>query len=97
MLIERKYLMGVVLLINKRTSDRFTAVEEDCARVVAAALGTALYHQFQTSLPRHGTATARTQPAQPSQELHIGSPDASPGSQERETLTGTCGQASRKV
>ena len=41
MLIERKYLMGVVLLINKHTSDRFTAVEEDCAQAVAAALGTA--------------------------------------------------------
>ena len=40
MLIERKYLMGVVLLINKRTSDRFTAVEADCAQAVAAALGT---------------------------------------------------------
>jgi len=31
--------MGVVLLINKRTSDRFTAAEEDCAQTVAAALG----------------------------------------------------------
>ncbi|HSX83334.1 MAG TPA: ATPase, T2SS/T4P/T4SS family, partial [Candidatus Saccharimonadia bacterium] len=84
MLIERKYLMGVVLLLNKRTSERFTAVEEDCARAVAAALGTSLYHQFQTALHRHGTAAAPTQPPQPSQELHIGSPDASPGSQERE-------------
>jgi hypothetical protein len=71
MLIERKYLMGVVLLINKRTSDRFTAVEEDCARAVAAALGTSLYHQFQTALHRHGTAAAPTQHPQPSQELHI--------------------------
>src|SRR5882672_6374965 len=86
MLIERKYLMGVVLLINKRTGDRFTAVEEDCARAVATALGTALYRQFQTALHRHGTATAPTPPPQPSQELHIGSPDASPGSQERELL-----------
>src|SRR5215475_9017185 len=84
MLIERKYLMGVVLLINKRTSDRFTAVEEDCAQTVAAALGTALYHQFQTALYSNSTATARTQPTQPSQELHIGSPEASPGSQEHE-------------
>jgi GAF domain-containing protein len=66
MLIERKYLMGVVLLINKRTGERFTAAEEDCARTVAAALGTALYQQFQTAAPRHGTATARTQPARPS-------------------------------
>ena len=86
MLIERKYLMGVVLLINKRTSDRFTAVEEDCAQAVAAALGTALYHQFQTASHRNGTATARTQHTQPSQELHISSPDAPPGSQEREPL-----------
>src|SRR6266436_6715251 len=86
MLIERKYLMGVVLLINKRTGDRFTAVEEDCARAVATALGTALYRQFQTALHRHGTATAPTPPPQPSQELHIGSPDTSPGSQERELL-----------
>ena len=84
MLIERKYLMGVVLLINKRTSDHFTAVEEDCARAVAAALGTALYRQFQTALHKNGTATARAQHTQPSQELHIGSPDASPGSQEHE-------------
>jgi type II secretory ATPase GspE/PulE/Tfp pilus assembly ATPase PilB-like protein len=84
MLIERKYLMGVVLLINKRTSDRFTAVEEDCAQTVAAALGTALYHQFQTALHSNSTATARTQHTQLSQELHIGSPDASPGSQEHE-------------
>src|SRR5499427_361437 len=86
MLIERKYLMGVVLLINKRTSDRFTAVEEDCARTVAAALGTTLYRQFQPALPRPGTAAALTQHTQPSQELHIGSPDAPPGSQEREPL-----------
>ena len=84
MLIERKYLMGVVLLINKRTSDRFTAVEADCAQAVAAALGTALYRQFQTASHRNGTATAQTQQTQPSQELHIGSPDASPGSQEPE-------------
>src|SRR5262252_520425 len=88
MLIERKYLMGVVLLINKRTSDRFTAVEEDCARTVATALGTILYRQFQPVSPRHGTATAPTPHTQPSQELHIGSPDAPPGSQEREPSQG---------
>src|SRR5215813_7217854 len=84
MLIERKYLMGVMLLINKRTNDRFTAVEEDCAQTVAAALGIALYHQFQTALHSNSTATARTQHTQLSQELHIGSPDPSPGSQEYE-------------
>jgi hypothetical protein len=33
MLIERKYLMGVLLLINKRRGNRFTAAEEDYARV----------------------------------------------------------------
>ena len=32
MLIERKYLMGVLLLINKRSGNRFTAAEEDYAR-----------------------------------------------------------------
>src|SRR5215813_6776251 len=84
MLIERKYLMGVVLLINKRTSHRFTAVEEDCAQTVATALGTILYRQFQPVSPRHATATAQTQHTQASQELLIGSPDASPGSQEGE-------------
>src|SRR5947208_2808686 len=84
MLIERKYLMGVVLLINKRTNDRFTAVEADCAQAVAAALGIALHRQFQPASSRNGTAIARTQHTQPSQELHIGSPEASPGSQEHE-------------
>ena len=76
--------MGVVLLINKRSGDRFTVVEEDCARAVAAALGTTLYRQFQAASPRNGTATARAPHTQPSQELHIGSSDAPPGSQERE-------------
>jgi type II secretory ATPase GspE/PulE/Tfp pilus assembly ATPase PilB-like protein len=84
MLIERKYLMGVLLLINKRTADRFTAVEEDCAREVAAALGTALYRQCQTTSPGNGTATVPTQQTQLSQELQSSSPDASPASQERE-------------
>src|SRR5215468_2766183 len=67
MLIERKYLMGVVLLINKHSGDRFTAAEANCAQAVATAFGAALYHQFQATLHRNGTATARTSPTQPSQ------------------------------
>jgi hypothetical protein len=84
MLIERKYLMGVVLLINKRSADRFTAVEEDCAREVAAALGIALYRQYQPTLRGNGMATVQTQQTQLSQEFQNGSPEASPASQERE-------------
>ena len=85
MLIERKYLMGVLVLINKRRGNRFTAAEEDYARVVAAAFGTALYHQFQASSQRHGTAPARPQPPQPFQKLHVVTPDVSSTSQGPET------------
>jgi len=58
MLIERKYLMGVVLLINKRTSDRFTAVEADCARAVAAALVVHLRNKHRVGYPTAGTLRA---------------------------------------
>ena len=85
MLIERKYLMGVLLLINKRSGNRFTAAEEDYARVVAAAFGTALYHQFQASAQRHGTTPVRPQPPQFLQKLHIVTPDVSSKSQGPET------------
>jgi type II secretory ATPase GspE/PulE/Tfp pilus assembly ATPase PilB-like protein len=46
-LVERKYLMGVLLLINKRDGDRFTAEEEGFASDIAETLGLALRNQSQ--------------------------------------------------
>src|SRR5215510_5932489 len=46
-LVERKYLMGVLLLINKRGGDRFTAEEEGFASDIAETLGLALRNQSQ--------------------------------------------------
>jgi type II secretory ATPase GspE/PulE/Tfp pilus assembly ATPase PilB-like protein len=46
-LVERKYLMGVLLLINKRSSDRFTIEEEGFAADIAETLGLALRNQSQ--------------------------------------------------
>ena len=46
-LVERKYLMGVLLLINKRSGDRFTVEEEGFASDIAETLGLALRNQSQ--------------------------------------------------
>ena len=46
-LVERKYLMGVLLLINKRGGGRFTAEEEGFASDIAETLGLALRNQSQ--------------------------------------------------
>ena len=46
-LVERKYLMGVLLLINKRGGDRFTVEEEGFASDIAETLGIALRNQSQ--------------------------------------------------
>ena len=46
-LVERKYLMGVLLLINKRSGDRFTPEEEVFAADIAETLGMALRNQSQ--------------------------------------------------
>ena len=46
-LVERKYLMGVLLLINKRSGDRFTVEEEGFAIDIAETLGLALRNQSQ--------------------------------------------------
>jgi type II secretory ATPase GspE/PulE/Tfp pilus assembly ATPase PilB-like protein len=83
MLFEHKYLMGVLLLLNKRSGDHFTAVEEDCTRAIADALVAVLYRQFQSaSQQRHGIATAQAQQGQPSQEINVVVPEAPRPSQE---------------
>jgi type II secretory ATPase GspE/PulE/Tfp pilus assembly ATPase PilB-like protein len=46
-LVERKYLMGVLLLINKRSGERFTVEEEGFASDIAETLGLALRNQSQ--------------------------------------------------
>jgi type II secretory ATPase GspE/PulE/Tfp pilus assembly ATPase PilB-like protein len=46
-LVERKYLMGVLLLINKRNGERFTVEEEGFASDIAETLGLALRNQSQ--------------------------------------------------
>jgi type II secretory ATPase GspE/PulE/Tfp pilus assembly ATPase PilB-like protein len=46
-LVERKYLMGVLLLINKRGGGRFTPEEEGFAANIAETLGLALRNQAQ--------------------------------------------------
>jgi type II secretory ATPase GspE/PulE/Tfp pilus assembly ATPase PilB-like protein len=53
-LVERKYLMGVLLLINKRDGDRFTAEEEGFASDIAETLGLALRNQSQSVQRRPG-------------------------------------------
>src|SRR5215475_11610079 len=76
MLFEQKYLMGILLLLNKRSGDHFTAVEEDCTRTIADALATVLYRQFQSApRQRHGIATAQAQQDPPSQEISVVSPE----------------------
>src|SRR5262252_6656379 len=51
-LVERKYLMGVLLLINKRGGDRFTVEEEGFASDIAETLGLALRNQSQSGQRR---------------------------------------------
>src|SRR5919204_375843 len=46
-LVERKYLMGVLLLINKRGGERFTVEEEGFASDIGETLGLALRNQSQ--------------------------------------------------
>ncbi len=46
-MVERKSLMGVLLLINKRTGDRFTPEEEGFASDIADTLGMAMRNQAQ--------------------------------------------------
>ena len=48
-LVDGKYLMGVLLLINKRNGGRFTAAEERFAGTIAEAIGAAIR--------QHNTAT----------------------------------------
>jgi type II secretory ATPase GspE/PulE/Tfp pilus assembly ATPase PilB-like protein len=48
-LVDGKYLMGVLLLINKRNNGRFTAEEESFAGIIAEAIGIAIR--------QHNTAT----------------------------------------
>ena len=74
LLVERKYLMGVLVLINKRSSGCFTVAEEDCAHEIADTLGAALYHQCQfVPQPRQATPPGLLQPPLASQQLHVAS------------------------
>ncbi len=41
-LVEHKYLMGVLLLLNKRHGERFTSEDEGCATDLAETFGLAL-------------------------------------------------------
>ncbi len=59
-LVDGKYLMGVLLLINKRNGGRFTAEEESFAGTIAEAIGSAIR--------QHNTA-ARQQTASPVRSL----------------------------
>jgi type II secretory ATPase GspE/PulE/Tfp pilus assembly ATPase PilB-like protein len=54
-LYERKYLMGVVLLLNKRRGGKFTGEEEEFVREIADTLGTALRNQYQLAQRRPST------------------------------------------
>ncbi|MGE3536861.1 MAG: GAF domain-containing protein, partial [Candidatus Tectimicrobiota bacterium] len=51
-LVERKYLMGVLLLINKRGGGAFTSEEEGFAADIAETLGIALRNQSQLAQRR---------------------------------------------
>jgi type II secretory ATPase GspE/PulE/Tfp pilus assembly ATPase PilB-like protein len=94
LLVERKYLMGVLLLLNKRSSGGFTTAEEECACEVAEALGAALYRQFD-STPRPQPADVVPGPPPPalvSQELRV----ELPTSPERESVPEALGQRPTK-
>ena len=51
-LFERKYLMGALLLLNKRSGGKFTAEEENFVREIAETLGIALRNHYQLSQRR---------------------------------------------
>jgi type II secretory ATPase GspE/PulE/Tfp pilus assembly ATPase PilB-like protein len=54
-LFERKYLMGVLLLLNKKSKQRFTPEEEAFVREIAETLGIALRNHYQLSQRRPAT------------------------------------------
>src|SRR5262245_15459531 len=51
-LVERKYLMGVLLLLNKRSGGRFTSEEEGFVTEIAETLGLAMRNQIQLARRR---------------------------------------------
>ena len=51
-LVEHKYLMGVLLLLNKRSGGRFTPEEEGFVTEIAESLGLAIRHQIQLAQQR---------------------------------------------
>src|SRR5712691_9316678 len=51
-LVERKYLMGVLLLLNKRGGGRFTPEEEGFVTEIAETLGLAMRNQIQLARRR---------------------------------------------
>ncbi len=54
-LFERKYLMGALLLLNKRSGGKFTAEEENFVREIAETLGIALRNHYQLAQRRPTT------------------------------------------
>jgi type II secretory ATPase GspE/PulE/Tfp pilus assembly ATPase PilB-like protein/GAF domain-containing protein len=54
-LVDGKYLMGALLLINKRNGERFTSEEETCAGTIAEAIGIAI--RQHTTAARQQTAS----------------------------------------
>jgi len=50
--VERKYLMGVLLLLNKRSGGRFTPEDEGFVTEIAETLGLAMRHQMQLAQRR---------------------------------------------
>ncbi len=54
-LYERKYLMGVLLLLNKRNGGRFTQEEEGFVREIAETLGIAMRNHYQMAQRRPQT------------------------------------------
>ena len=57
-LVDGKYLMGVLLLINKRGGGRFTAEEERFAGTVAEAIGIAIRHHNTATPAANGPASS---------------------------------------
>jgi type II secretory ATPase GspE/PulE/Tfp pilus assembly ATPase PilB-like protein len=54
-LYERKYLMGVLLLLNKRNGGKFTPQEEGFVREIAETLGIAIRNHYQLAQRRPAT------------------------------------------
>jgi type II secretory ATPase GspE/PulE/Tfp pilus assembly ATPase PilB-like protein len=54
-LYERKYLMGVLLLLNKRNGGKFTPQEEGFVREIAETLGIAIRNHYQLAQRRPTT------------------------------------------